>query len=68
MLEFASGDILSGPGRLLLFAQPDTAPVVIADCLAAPTSMALDSRTGTLYVTQLTGQIAAIPVGLERAR
>jgi hypothetical protein len=68
VLEFSSGEILSGPGRLLRFNRPDAAPVVIADCLAAPTSMALDSRTGTLYVAQLTGQIAAIQVDAEAVR
>ncbi len=68
VLEFSSGDTFSGPGRLLRFNRPDAAPVVIADCLAAPTSMALDSRTGTLYVTQLSGQIAAIPVAAEAVR
>lgn len=68
VLEFSSGNTFSGPGRLLRFNRPNAAPVVIADCLAAPTSMALDSRTGTLYVTQLSGQIAVIGVAAEAVR
>lgn len=65
VLEHASGDMLSGPGRLLRFDRPDSTPVVIADCLAAPAAMTLDQASGILYVTELNGHIAAIPVRAE---
>ena len=50
------------PGRLLRFEEPGGAPTVIADCLTRPTSMALDEKTGTLYVTEVGGRLVAIPV------
>jgi hypothetical protein len=31
-------------------------------CLTQPTSMTLDEKTGTLYVTELGGRILAIPI------
>ncbi|HEV2806656.1 MAG TPA: ScyD/ScyE family protein [Chthoniobacterales bacterium] len=65
VLEHSSGDVLSGPGRLLRFNQAGAAPVVLADCLAAPSSMALDPATGTLYLTELNGHVAAIAVAAE---
>jgi hypothetical protein len=32
-------------------------------CLTQPTSMTLDEKTGTLYVTELNGRLVAIPIG-----
>ena len=62
VLEF-SADMLAGElGRLQRFETPDDPPTVIADCLIAPTSMTLDEKTGTLYVTSLTGSVVAIPI------
>ena len=65
VLEHSSGDQLSGPGRLLRFNQPNATPVVLANCLAAPSSMTLDQATGTLYLTELNGHVAAISVAAE---
>lgn len=65
VLEHSSGDVLTGPGRVLRFNQPGAAPVVLADCLAAPSSMTLDQTTGTLYLTELSGHVAAISVAAE---
>ncbi|MEO5722447.1 MAG: ScyD/ScyE family protein, partial [Chthoniobacterales bacterium] len=62
VLEHSSGNVLDGPGILSQFATPTDPPVVIANCLMKPTSMTLDSRTGTLYVTELPGRIVSIPV------
>jgi hypothetical protein len=63
VLQFASGAILSGPGLLLRFETPGGPPTILADCLLTPTSMALDEKTGTLYVTEVaTGRVVAIPV------
>jgi hypothetical protein len=62
VLQFASGLFLSGPGLLLRFESPDSPPTVLADCLITPTSMALDAKTGALYVTELaTARVVAIP-------
>jgi hypothetical protein len=52
----------ANPGRLLRFEEPGEAPTVIANCLTRPTSMALDEKTGTLYVTTYGGRVVAIPV------
>ena len=62
VLEHSSGNALEGPGILSLFPTPAGPPEVIANCLTTPTSMALDSTTGTLYVSELTGRIVSIPV------
>lgn len=40
------------PGFLLRFETPAGPPTVIADCLNRPTSMTLDEKTGTVYVTE----------------
>ena len=50
-----AGPFLAGPGLLLRFETPGSAPIVIADCLNRPTSMTLDEKTGTVYVTELVG-------------
>ncbi|MDQ3254339.1 MAG: ScyD/ScyE family protein [Acidobacteriota bacterium] len=50
------------PGLLLHFETPDGPPTVIANCLNRPTSMTLDEKTGTLYVTEFAGRLVAIPV------
>ena len=52
----------ANPGRLLRFEEPSAAPTVIADCLTRPTSMVLDEKAGTLYVTEYGGRVVAIPV------
>ncbi len=66
VLQHASGApaTLSPPGRLLHVDTPGQPPQLVADCLNFPTSMVLDEKTGTLYVTELVpGRIVAIPVG-----
>lgn len=57
------GPFFGGPGLLLRFEEPGVAPTVLANCLTRPTSMTLDEKTGTLYVTELGGRLVAIPVG-----
>lgn len=50
-------------GQLLRFNAPGGTPTVVAACLNRPTSMALDERTSTLYVTELlTGKVRSIPL------
>lgn len=65
VLQHASaGPFFGSPGLVLRFETPAGPPTVIANCLNRPTSMTLDRKTGTLYVTELvTGRIVAIPVG-----
>jgi hypothetical protein len=63
VLQHASaGPFFGSPGLVLLFETPAGPPTVIANCLTRPTSMALDEKTGTLYVTELAGRIVAVPV------
>ena len=39
--------------------------MLLADCLARPTSMLLNAKTGTLYISELlTGRIVALDLGL----
>ena len=57
------GLFFGSPGLLLRFEEPSGQPTVLANCLDRPTSMALDEKSGTLYVTELlTGRVVAIPV------
>jgi len=56
VLEFSTDFLAPEPGRLQLFETPDDdPPTLVADCLFAPTSMALDEAAGLLYVTELAG-------------
>ena len=52
VLEFG-GAGLAQPGRLLLYTSPAAAPAVISPCLITPTSMALDKKSGALFVTEI---------------
>ncbi|HEY5838212.1 MAG TPA: ScyD/ScyE family protein [Pyrinomonadaceae bacterium] len=57
-----SADMQAGaPGRMRRFSSPDATPVVVANCLNSPTSMARDERTGDLYITEIfTGRIVKV--------
>jgi hypothetical protein len=60
-LEFSTNQLAQAPGRLQLFTSPAGPPVVIANCLVTPTSMAIDTKTGTLFVTEIfTGRIIEV--------
>jgi len=71
VLQHASEGLFFGSsGSVLRFETPDGAPTVIAGgtvdsefCLTRPSSMTLDEKTGTLYVTELNGRLVAIPIG-----
>lgn len=53
----------SQPGLVLRFDSDGTPPTLIANCLTRPTSMALDEKTATLYVTEYsTGRLVAISI------
>ncbi len=64
VLQHASGPgpFITPPGLLLHFETPGGRQTTIADCLTRPTSMTLDKKTSTLYVTELAGRIVAIPI------
>ena len=57
-----AGPFFQGPGLVLRFDNPAGPPTVIADCLTTPTSMTLNKKTGTLYVSEFDGRIVAIPL------
>lgn len=65
VLQHASGAFQTPPGLLLRFDTPAGPPTTVASCLTAPTGMALDQKTGTLYLSELGGRIVAISVGAE---
>jgi hypothetical protein len=62
VLQHASaGPFFGGPGLLRHFPGAGGPPTVLADCLDHPTSMTLDEKTGTIYVTELlTGRLVEI--------
>lgn len=62
LLQYASaGPFFQGPGLVLRFDDPAGPPTVIASCLTRPTSMTLNEKTGTLYVTEEAGHVVTIP-------
>jgi hypothetical protein len=66
VLQHNSGTVLlppwSGPGVVLRFETPASAPTVVTSCLTRPTTMTFDRKTATLYVSEFGGRIVAIPV------
>jgi hypothetical protein len=61
VLQHASvGPFFGGPGLVLRFNNPAGPPILIAHCLTRPTSMTLDKKTSTLYVSEYGGRIVAI--------
>ena len=63
VLQHAStGFFFGSPGQVLRFETLGDAPALVANCLTRPSSMVLDEKTGTLYVTEVGGRILAISV------
>ncbi len=63
VLEFSTNQLMQAPGRVLQFDSPQATPVVIADNLITPTSMAFDRMAGELFVTEIfTGRIIQVQV------
>ena len=63
VLQFSTNLLGGGPGSLLRFETPDSVPAVLAGCLITPTSMTLDEKTDTLYITELaTGRVVSVPI------
>lgn len=62
VLQYASaGPFFASSGQVLRFDNPAAPPVVVANCLTTPTSMTLNEKTGTLYVTEFGGRLVQIP-------
>lgn len=62
VLQHASvGPFFGSPGLVLRFETPAGPPTVVANCLTRPTTMTLDRKNATLYVSELGGGIVAIP-------
>jgi len=63
VLQHASSGLFFGtPGTLLKFTAPGGPPALLADCLTDPSAMALDARSGRLYVSDLNGRIVSLPI------
>ena len=62
VLQHASvGPFFASPGLVLDFDSPAGPPTVVANCLTRPTTMTLDKKAGTLYVSEYGGRVVAIP-------
>ena len=62
VLQHASvGPFFASPGLVLDFDSPAGPPTVVANCLTRPTTMTLDKKAGTLYVSEYGGLVVAIP-------
>ena len=63
VLQHASVGLFFGsPGVLLRFETPADSPTTIANCLTRPTSMVLDEKTGTFYVSEFGGRVVGLPL------
>jgi hypothetical protein len=67
VLEHCSqGPFFVPPGLVLRFNNPASPTTLIADCLTQPTSMTLNKRTGTLYVSEFDGRVFVFMTGGSR--
>jgi hypothetical protein len=48
---------------VLRFDNPAGPSTTVTNCLTRPTSMTLNEKTGTLYVTEFGGRLTAVPFG-----
>jgi hypothetical protein len=61
VLQHASAGLFFGsPGLVLHFEDPSAAPTTVKGCLVRPTSMTLNRKTGTLYITEYGGRVVAL--------
>ena len=64
VLQHTSGTTIlppfTGPGLVLNFDTPASSPTVVANCLARPTSMTFDHKTGLLYVSTFGGSVVEV--------
>ncbi|HSE24807.1 MAG TPA: ScyD/ScyE family protein [Pyrinomonadaceae bacterium] len=65
VLQHASaGPFFGSPGQVLRFENPTDPPSVLTDCLVRPTTMTLNRKTATLYVTEYGGRLVAVNMNL----
>jgi hypothetical protein len=65
VLQHSSGPapFFGGPGVLLAFASPAASAQTLADCLARPTTMWVDERSGVVYVAEmLSGRVVVLSI------
>jgi hypothetical protein len=63
VLQHASvGPFFASPGLILRFENPSDPPSVVTSCLVRPTSLILNQKTGTLYVTEYGGRVVSVPL------
>jgi hypothetical protein len=61
VLQHASaGPFFGSPGLVLHFETPADPPTVVTNCLVRPTTMTLNRKTNTLYVTEYGGRLVAV--------
>lgn len=61
VLEFSANNFAGLPGRLLRFATPASAPVIVASGLVSPSNMAYSAKERALYITEInTGRIIRV--------
>ena len=61
VLQHASaGPFFGSPGLVLHFESPADPPTVVTNCLVRPTTMTLNRKTNTLYVTEYGGRLVAV--------
>ena len=53
VLEFSRSLTTGAPGRVLRLEAEGASPVVIADSIVSPSAIAIDPRTGDLWVSQI---------------
>ena len=52
VLEFSTNFLTRAPGVLKLLSSPSATPIILSSTLVTPTSLARDSRTGFIFVTE----------------
>lgn len=63
VLEYSTNFLAGAPGRLLLVEDPGRPALVLAEGLQAPTNMAVDVRTGDVFVSEIkSGRIMRVLV------
>ncbi len=61
VLQHASaGPFFGSPGLVLRFENPTDPPTVVPSCLVRPTSMTLNKKAGTLFVTEYSGRVVSV--------
>ena len=62
VLQHASaGPFFASPGVVLRFDDLAASPSTVANCLTRPTSMSLNEKSQTLYVTEFGGRLVSVP-------